>query len=100
MLQNLASIGHSTIKYVIVSAVGYSQRPTYRILASGRRVFGSDDLATTYVPLRTSTHLPNGVVQSAGSWPLLDAHVIYVGLLDGVGSESDCVPTSSAKVTS
>jgi hypothetical protein len=88
------------MKYIIVSAVGPSRGPAYTILVSGRCVLRSNDLATTYISPLISTHLPNRVHQSVRGWSLLDAHVVYVGLQNGVGSESDCVPTSSAKATS
>jgi hypothetical protein len=74
------------MKYIILSAISHSQGPTYTILVSGRRVLGSDDLATTLVPPLISTHVPNRVHQRVGRWSLLDAYVIYVRLLNGMAS--------------
>ena len=76
------------MRYIIVSALGHSQGPTYTILVSGQHNFGSDDLGTTRVFPCTSTHLPSRVHQSVVGWSLLDAHVVYVELLDGMAMEA------------
>jgi hypothetical protein len=71
-----------------VSTFDHSQGAIYMILVSGRRLLGSDDLATTLVSLFISTLLPSKAHQTDCGWSLLDVHVIYVGLLDGMSLEA------------